>query len=226
MNHDSQAFKVCEKFVSINGEGIKAGQLSVFVRFKGCNLDCSYCDTKWANEKDADFESMSTDKIVKYVVETSVQNVTLTGGEPLIQPGISGLIKNLKENDLNVEIETNGAVNLKPFCSDETRPDCFTMDYKLPSSGMEDSMLTDNFFYLKDSDCVKFVAGSENDLEKALKIIHEYDLTNRCHVYISPVFGSIEPVRIVEFMIENVLNNVNLQIQMHKVIWNPEERGV
>lgn len=82
MNHDSQAFKVCEKFVSINGEGIKAGQLSVFVRFKGCNLDCSYCDTKWANEKDADFESMSTDEIVKYVVETSVQNVTLTGGEP------------------------------------------------------------------------------------------------------------------------------------------------
>ena len=132
----------------------------------------------------------------------------------------------MKENDLNFEIETNGAVNLKPFCSDETRPDCFTMDYKLPSSGMEDSMLTDNFFYLKDSDCVKFVAGSENDLEKALKIIHEYDLTNRCHVYISPVFGSIEPVRIVEFMIENVLNNVNLQIQMHKVIWNPEERGV
>ena len=67
--------------------------------------------------KKADFESMSTDEIVKYVVETSVQNVTLTGGEPLIQPGISGLIKTSKENDLNVEIETNGAVNLEnSFC--------------------------------------------------------------------------------------------------------------
>lgn len=226
MSHDNQAFKVCEKFVSINGEGIKAGQLSVFIRFKGCNLDCSYCDTKWANEKDAEFESMTIEDIVNYIKETSVRNVTLTGGEPLLQPGIAGLIKNLKEIGLNVEIETNGAVDLKPFCSDETRPDCFTMDYKLPSSGMEDSMLTDNFFYLRDSDCVKFVAGSEDDLEKALKVIREYDLTNRCHVYISPVFGSIEAVRIVEFMIKNVLNNVNLQIQMHKVIWNPEERGV
>lgn len=226
MSHDNQAFKVCEKFVSINGEGIKAGQLSVFVRFKGCNLNCSYCDTKWANEKDAEFESMTIEDIVNYIKETSVRNVTLTGGEPLLQPGIAGLIKNLKEIGLNVEIETNGAVDLKPFCSDETRPDCFTMDYKLPSSGMEDSMLTDNFFYLRDSDCVKFVAGSEDDLEKALKVIREYDLTNRCHVYISPVFGSIEAVRIVEFMIKNVLNNVNLQIQMHKVIWNPEERGV
>lgn len=226
MSHDNQAFKVCEKFVSINGEGIKAGQLSVFIRFKGCNLNCSYCDTKWANEKDAEFESMLIEDIVNYIEETSVRNVTLTGGEPLLQPGIAGLIKNLKEIGLNVEIETNGAVDLKPFCSDETRPDCFTMDYKLPSSGMENSMLTDNFFYLRDSDCVKFVVGSEDDLEKALKVIREYDLTNRCHVYISPVFGSIEAVRIVEFMIENVLNNVNLQIQMHKVIWNPEERGV
>lgn len=226
MSHDNQAFKVCEKFISINGEGIKAGQLSVFVRFKGCNLNCSYCDTKWANEKDAEFESMTIEDIVNYIKETSVRNVTLTGGEPLLQPGIAGLIKNLKEIGLNVEIETNGAVDLKPFCSDETRPDCFTMDYKLPSSGMEDSMLTDNFFYLRDSDCVKFVVGSEDDLEKALKVIREYDLTNRCHVYISPVFGSIEAVRIVEFMIKNVLNNVNLQIQMHKVIWNPEERGV
>ena len=226
MNHDSQAFKVCEKFVSINGEGIKAGQLSVFVRFKGCNLDCSYCDTKWANEKDADFESMSTDEIVKYVVETSVQNVTLTGGEPLIQPGISGLIKNLKENDLNVEIETNGAVNLKPFCSDETRPDCFTMDYKLPESDMEKYMNTDNFKILRKKDTLKFVASSVNDLKKAKEIIEKYELIGKVNIIFSPVFGKIELTDIVDFLKDNKLNDVRMQLQMHKFIWDPEERGV
>lgn len=226
MNLNNPEFKVCEKFISINGEGTRAGQLSVFIRFKGCNLDCSYCDTKWANEKDADFVPMSAKDIVEYIVETSVKNVTLTGGEPLLQPGIGELIKSLKKNGLRVEIETNGAVDLAPFCSEETRPGCFTMDYKLPSSGMENKMLKNNFLCLKTNDCVKFVAGAEYDLERALEIINEYDLTNRCNVYISPVFGSIEPAGIVEFMIDNNLNNVNLQIQMHKVIWNPEERGV
>lgn len=77
---------------------------------------------------------MSIEDIVNYIKETSVRNVTLTGGEPLLQPGIAGLIKNLKENGLNVEIETNGAVDLKPFCSEETRPDCFTRIINFPQA--------------------------------------------------------------------------------------------
>ena len=100
------------------------------------------------------------------------------------------------------------------------------MDYKLPSSGCEEHMITENMKLLGKDDTVKFVCGSQKDLLKALDVIQTYNLTNRCHVYLSPVFGSIEPVQIVEFMLKHRLNGVRLQIQMHKVIWDPNERGV
>ena len=100
------------------------------------------------------------------------------------------------------------------------------MDYKLPSSGMEKHMCLENFEILKKKDTVKFVSGSIEDLKKALEIIRKYDLSRRCHVYISPVFGSIEPAKIVDFMVENKLNDVNLQLQLHKFIWDPNMRGV
>ena len=77
-------YKIAEKFVSINGEGTKAGQLAVFIRLCGCNLNCSYCDTKWANEKDVPFTLMTEEELASYVEETGVKNITLTGGEPLL----------------------------------------------------------------------------------------------------------------------------------------------
>lgn len=219
-------FQVCEKFVSINGEGRRAGQLAVFIRFKGCNLKCSYCDTMWANEAEAPFEVMTAQEIYDYITGSGVQNVTLTGGEPLLRDGIAELLRLLKgDARLRVEVETNGAVDLKPFCNADCRP-CFTMDYKLPSSGMEDSMVLSNFDLLRSDDCVKFVSGSIADLYRAKQIIDEYSLTKKCGVYLSPVFGAIEPVTIVEFMTEHNLNDVNMQIQMHKVIWDPDKRGV
>ncbi len=224
--NNRSAFPVCEKFVSLNGEGKKAGQPAVFVRFRGCNLSCSYCDTKWVNEPDADAELMTAAGICEYVKNTGVTNVTLTGGEPLRQPGISRLIALLKETGAAVEVETNGAVPLDGFCGAEVRPDCFTMDYKLPSSGMEGKMVLSNFELLKSCDCVKFVAGSGGDLSRALEIIKKYRLTDLCHVYLSPVFGKIEPREIAEFMIARKMNGVNLQIQLHKVIWEPDRRGV
>ena len=101
-----------------------------------------------------------------------------------------------------------------------------TMDYKLPSSGCEEKMLLSNMEALRKQDTVKFVSGSINDLECAEKIIEKFHLTERCQVFISSVFGSIEPVEIVNFMTGKRMNDVRLQIQMHKVIWNPEERGV
>ena len=73
--------KVVEKFISINGEGRRTGELAVFIRFKGCNLNCSYCDTKWANEPACDYEELSPDDICEYVSETGIKNVTLTGGD-------------------------------------------------------------------------------------------------------------------------------------------------
>lgn len=218
-------FNVCEKFVSINGEGPRAGQLAVFIRFKGCNLSCSYCDTRWANAEDAPYTALTADEICGYIKSTGVKNVTLTGGEPLLRDGIDELLKALKEKSCCVEVETNGAVDLRAFCDLALRPR-FTMDYKLPSSGMKDKMILTNFELLGEDDCVKFVTGSDADLRCAKGIIDKYDLTNRCGVYLSPVFGRIEPARIVEFMTENKMNDVNLQIQIHKVIWDPDMRGV
>ena len=219
-------FKVAEIFTSINGEGTRAGQTAVFVRFTGCNLNCSYCDTKWANEPNAEYKLMTDREILSRIKETGIKNVTLTGGEPLLREGIHELLKEIaKDGFLQAEIETNGSIDLKPFCDIENRPS-FTMDYKLPSSGMEKHMCLENFEILEKKDTVKFVSGSIEDLKKALEIIRKYDLSRRCHVYISPVFGSIEPAKIVDFMVENKLNDVNLQLQLHKFIWDPNMRGV
>lgn len=154
------SYAVAEKFVSINGEGKHAGELAVFLRFRGCNLACGFCDTKWANTAAAPAVRMTTDELVAYVRETGVRNVTLTGGEPLLQPGIDELITALGALGYRVEIETNGSVSLQPFASLSFRP-CFTMDYKLPGSGMEQTMLPENFSLLRSRDAVKFVAGSQ-----------------------------------------------------------------
>jgi 7-carboxy-7-deazaguanine synthase len=217
--------KVVEQFTSINGEGTRAGELAVFVRFQGCNLRCSYCDTMWANEADCPFVEQSPEEINAAVRSTGVTNVTLTGGEPLLQKEMSRLLELLlADGKLRVEIETNGAVLLAPFCG-ENRPS-FTMDYKLPSSGCEQGMKLENFDLLTQEDTIKFVSGSLADLDRARELIQRYDLTRRCHVYLSPVFGSIEPVDMVNYMIEHSMNDVRLQIQMHKVIWDPEKRGV
>ena len=218
--------RVAEKFISINGEGVRAGELAVFVRFQGCNLRCHYCDTKWALAKDCPYEEMSPEQIHAYTKRTGIKNVTLTGGEPLLHKDMDRLLAILlADEDLRVEIETNGAVDLRKFCACPGRP-VFTMDYKLPSSGYERSMVLENFELLSKDDTVKFVSGSTEDLERAYKIIREYDLLRKCHVYFSPVFGDIEPAEIVSFMMDHKLNEARLQIQMHKVIWDPDKRGV
>ncbi len=217
---------VVEKFVSINGEGTKAGQLAVFVRLKGCNLACKYCDTKWANEPDAPAQKMTEQEILTYVLATGVKNVTLTGGEPLLRDGIEEVICLLADHGLQVEIETNGSIPLHPIRNLKKENVTFTMDYKLSCSGMENAMNTDNFKILNKKDTVKFVVGSRDDLIRTRQIIDEYRLKGRCSLYISPVFGMIEPEDIVEFMKENKMNDVNMQIQLHKIIWAPDKKGV
>ena len=217
-------FNVAEKFVSINGEGQKAGQLAVFIRFAGCNLRCSYCDTQWANDFDLKGENLTAEQILEYVLDTGVHNVTLTGGEPLLRPEIEELISMLVKAGLWVEIETNGSVPLKPLEKD-SRPH-FTMDYKTPSSNMESEMLVSNFDLLEPDDVVKFVCGSSEDLNCTYDIIKKYNLTEKCKVYLSCVFGNLQPSAVVDFMKEKNLNGVNFQLQMHKFIWNPDKRGV
>jgi len=219
-------YKVVEKFVSINGEGIFAGQLAVFIRFQGCNLSCSFCDTSWANTKDAPFIFMSALQIYDYIKDTGIKNVTLTGGEPLLVPDIIILLQLLATDQfLHIEIETNGSITLDSFTGINNSPS-FTMDYKLPGSLMESKMLVSNFNILSKQDTVKFVVGSIIDLNRAKDIIIANNLTTKCHVYISPVFGKINLEVIVNYLIENRLNDVTMQLQMHKVIWDPDKRSV
>ncbi len=219
-------YKIAEMFSSINGEGTHAGQLAFFVRFTGCNLNCSYCDTKWANVPDAPYTEMTADEILSAVRKSGIRNVTVTGGEPLIQPNIIPLLKMLCGDGRYVEIETNGSADVSEVLKIKGNRPALTMDYKLPSSGMESFMRTENFVLLEAKDTVKFVSGSLADLERALEIIRKYGLIGKCAVYISPVFGKLKPAEIVDFMLSNKLNGVNVQPQMHKFIWDPNMRGV
>lgn len=220
-------YKVVEKFVSINGEGQKSGELAVFIRLAGCNLRCSYCDTMWANEEGVTHTPMTKEEIYDYIVSTGVKNITLTGGEPLLAERVKDLIKHiLEDNSLFLEIETNGSVDISGFRSNSDENLSFTMDYKGSSSKMEESMLLSNFDKLSPKDTVKYVVGSRADLVKAKDLIDRYDLLNRCKVYFSSVYKEIDLDEIVEFMKEFNLNGVRLQLQMHKFIWDSEERGV
>ena len=219
-------YKVVEIFESINGEGKKAGQLALFIRFQKCNLNCSYCDTKWANSDDSPYTLMNLEELYKKVVESGIKNVTITGGEPLFQENIEIFLKKLAENpEINVEIETNGSINLKRFGEIKNAPS-FTMDYKLPKSNMEKFMDLENFKYLKEKDTVKFVVSNIDDLERAREIIEKYSLVEKCAVYISPVSGKIELSSMVDFMKKYKMNGVNMQLQIHKIIWDPETKGV
>lgn len=219
-------FKVVEIFTSINGEGMRAGELATFVRFLGCNLNCTYCDTMWANDENAEYTWMTEEDIYQKIQSTGIKNVTLTGGEPLYQNNIDTLLCRLiKDKWLRIEIETNGSIPLINFIEYKDRI-VFTMDYKLDGSGMEAAMNYENFKHLNKLDTVKFVVSDSKDLIRAKDIIEQYSLIEKCHVMISPVFGKIQLNDIVEFMKINKLNDIKMQIQMHKVIWNPNKRGV
>ena len=227
-------YKVAEIFTSVNGEGMCVGELAVFVRFCGCNLRCNYCDTMWANEPDCTYESMTDDEILQKILKEGIKNVTLTGGEPLLQPQIDVLIQKLvqyKDGLLRIEIETNGSVDISRFIMKDDkgvyyiRP-VFTMDYKLRGSGMESGMSIGNFNYLCKNDTVKFVVSDEEDLERAYEISKQYHLNGKCNLILSPVFGRIEPERIVDFMKQKKWNGARMQLQIHKIIWDPDQKGV
>ncbi len=257
------SFRVIEIFSSVNGEGARSGQLALFIRMQGCNLNCAYCDTAWANAEDADSRFLSAEEIFAAVRASGIRNVTLTGGEPLLQENMADLLLVLTEDPwLRVEIETNGSLALAPLLAklkeklceaersgaeeqtfdgrrilSDSRPDSasysarrkrisFNMDYKLPGSGMERKMCPDNFAVLEPWDTVKFVVADRMDLARARELIAAHSLTGKCRVFLSPVFDAIDPQEIVAYMKESHMNDVTLQLQLHKVIWNPETRGV
>ena len=215
--------QVIEKFTSINGEGLKQGELAVFIRFAGCNLRCSYCDTRYSFENPV-YKDESVEEIMDYVRRANVKNITITGGEPLLQKDINELLEKLTNEGYNVEIETNGSIGIKDFINNSNIS--YTLDYKLPVSLMEKHMDIENYKYITKKDSVKFVCGSDLDLKRTKEIIDKYDLISKTNCIISPVFNMIKLESIVDFMKDNNLNNLKMQIQIHKVIWDPNERGV
>lgn len=221
-------FNIIEKFLSIDGEGPTAGELATFIRFQGCNLRCSWCDTKYSWAKEDITEKLSAHQIYKYIKNNKVNNVTLTGGEPLIQNNIEELLEILsKDEDLNVHIETNGAVNIGKFKEAVKSSNIsYIVDFKLPSSNMTQKMDMENLNLVSKNDVYKFVVGSKEDLQKSYEIITQHDLTSKCLVYLSPVFGNIDMEYIVEFMKEKNMNKVRLQAQLHKIIWDKDKKGV
>lgn len=210
----SNSLKINEIFFSIEGEGKRAGELAAFIRLTGCNLRCSYCDTTYAFDEGREMEvGEIVSKIFPY------HNITLTGGEPLCQD-VHRLIDALRYRSVN--IETNGSIEILPYIG---YPQVFfTVDYKCPSSGMEQKMERKNFRSLRPQDVLKFVVGSIDDLEKAHEVCKEYKPI--CPIYISPVFGKIQSAEIVEFMKKKHLEGWRVQLQLHKFIWKPDERGV
>lgn len=215
--------KVVEIFSSIDGEGIRAGELATFIRVAGCNLRCNYCDTKYALEKDTGIE-MSVEEVLKKVEEFKVKNITITGGEPLIHEGIDKLIDILCEKGYKVNIETNGSMPIDKYLGK-----CLiTMDYKCSSSLMENRMILENLEKLTENDVLKFVIRNQ-DFADVEKILTKYHI--KSYIYISPVFNEIRLDNIVEFMKKCNYKGIDmtktrLQLQLHKIIWSPDAIGV
>ena len=217
--------KVNEIFKSIDGEGLRTGELTTFIRLAGCNLRCSYCDTCYAL-KNSNGTEMSVDEIVKRAKKYDYRNITLTGGEPLIHKDVDSLISKLCENGFYVNIETNGSVPIDKYILNKNI--LITMDYKLPSSGVEKNMNLNNLEKLRKNDVLKFVIG-KGDFEKVEQVIKNHSI--KSYIYLSPIFGEIEPVELVDFMKNMHIKGIDtskmrVQIQLHKIIWNPNERGV
>ncbi|MCD8180815.1 MAG: radical SAM protein [Firmicutes bacterium] len=225
--------KIVEIFDSIDGEGIRTGQTATFIRLAGCNLRCGYCDTLYAlfgEEEPCEYTEMTIEEVIQKV-NKSYKRVTLTGGEPLLQTDSAKLVSRLLSDGYEVNIETNGAVDITEFLSRIPRSDklFFTIDYKLPSSGMTDRMIWKNFLNLRPRDVVKFVVGSDEDVRVTIEIVKRLrDVYSEMpHIFIGAVYGRFDIRSLVEIILkEPILKDARLQVQLHKIIWDPNERGV
>ena len=219
--------KVCEIFRSIEGEGLRTGLPAVFIRLHGCNLRCSYCDSMYAVEG-GDYKQMNVTQVLDAVKKFSgITHVTLTGGEPLIHQNVEDLLSKLSGNGYRVNIETNGTVPCKWHF-----PGLFyTMDWKCKSSGMSVKMKMENLETLGSEDVLKFVVGTIEDLEETETVVKSLaeKKDDMPHLFVSPVFGNLSNEEIVNWLLNSnimVKNNVRFQVQLHKIIWDPERRGV
>ncbi len=231
--------RVSEIFYSISGEGMSVGVPTVFVRFSGCSLRCGvttnsklWCDTGYALSFHKG-ELLSFEEIISRIENFStVSQILLTGGEPLegeekrkICLAITEYFWKKRHNQdySYTRIETNGKENIQGF------PHAvFTLDYKLPGSGMEDFMLKENFYFLRDRkhplDEVKFVIRTKTDFQRAIEIVNEFQLFSNILLF-SPVYGEQNPTELAEWIKEAKLSNSRLSLQIHKILWG-NKRGV
>ena len=217
--------RVVEIFNSIDGEGIRAGKLATFIRLAGCNLHCSYCDTGYAQDMHKG-EELSCTEILHEVEQYHCKNITLTGGEPLLQGNKAiALVQLLCSHGYEVNIETNGSIDIASLA--DIRGTIITMDYKCPSSGQEKKMLVGNLVKLRRQDVLKFVMAEE-DMPCVRHILSCFEIA--AQVFLSPVFGKVDPEQLVRFLKnlndENLASKVRVQLQLHKYIWDPMKRGV
>ena len=208
-----------EIYASIQGESTFAGLPCVFVRTAVCDLRCSWCDTPHAfNQGERTSRSAVRDRVLAF----GYPLVELTGGEPLLQPEVLPLMAELCDAGCTVLLETSGAHDVSAV---DPRVHII-MDLKCPDSGESHRNRWENLDALKPTDQIKFVIASRRDWEWTAAAIREHHLDERFTCLVSTSFGDVQPVHLTEWLLAAGLHRVRMQLQLHKYIWNPKERGV
>jgi 7-carboxy-7-deazaguanine synthase len=219
--------KINEIFYSIQGEGQFIGRPMAFIRVSGCNLRCSWCDTKYAYDSGLE---LSIEDIIKKIGKYPTNHVCLTGGEPLIQDESIKLIESLIKLGYTIYLETNGSIKLDNLIKNEFLK--ISMDIKCPSSGEEQKMNFDNLKFLGAGDQVKFIIVDDGDYNYARMIINKYLSNNDSEIIFTPCHNNLNRIENkfnLPILAEKVLNDglkVRVLPQLHKIIWPEKERGV
>jgi 7-carboxy-7-deazaguanine synthase len=214
--------KINEIFYSIQGEGSRAGLPCVFVRLQGCGLRCSWCDTPYALDHREGGEMVATGDILSRIAAHRCDFVEMTGGEPLEQEEVFAFMSELCDQGYTVAVETGGHIDISRVDSRVT----VIMDLKCPGSDMMKKNRLENLNYLKPTDEVKFVLRNREDYDWMRAFITREHLADRCReILVSPVFGEIVYRDLAAWILEDRLP-VRLQLQLHKFIWDAEQRGV
>ena len=207
--------RITEVFYSLQGESKTVGKPTVFVRLTGCPLRCQYCDTAYAFEGG---EIVSLESLIADVQSYQCKYVTVTGGEPLAQPNCLLLLKMLCDAELNVSLETSGAMSVK---SVDNRVSV-VMDLKTPSSLESDRNDYGNISYLKEEDQVKFVICDRGDYDWAKAKLDQYDLQTKVgEILFSPSFEQLAAAELAQWVLDDALG-VRMQLQLHKILWGSE----
>lgn len=210
---------VKEVYLSLQGESSFQGLLCTFVRLTGCHLRCTYCDSEFAFRGGT---RRTVQELTKEVTALGAPLVEITGGEPLLQPGVYPLMESLLQAGLTVLLETSGAIHVREVPAAVHA----IVDMKTPSSGEADRNDLRNLDELDARDELKFVIGSRADFDWSAQLIAKHRLTEKPYgLLFSTVFGALEPKQLAEWTIEARLP-VRFQLQQHKYVWPPDARGV